>query len=147
MKTTPIIPLMALSCAVVLALGCGQKEQPPVTPTTPTSKLTQPEPPRAIVPPAPAIPLAPAIATAPAMTPADVTTDTSRAPSLIAHIRSLITEKKYPEALRALKDLSAMELTPDQQASSADLKTQVEKAIQAQATTDATKSVGEMFGK
>jgi len=141
MKTTPIIPLMALSCAVVLALGCGQKEQPPVTPTTPTSKLTQPEPPRAIVPPAPAI------ATAPAMTPADVTTDTSRAPSLIAHIRSLITEKKYPEALRALKDLSAMELTPDQQASSADLKTQVEKAIQAQATTDATKSVDGMFGK
>jgi glycerol-3-phosphate O-acyltransferase len=143
MKSAKITTLLALASAFSLIIGCGQKEQ------------TVPEPPAKVEKAAEAVPVempkaaeapAPAVAATPEVTPA-ATATIDQAQSQIDKVKSLLADKKYAEALTALKELAAMKLTPDQQMMVDGLKAQVEKAMQAEATSDATKSVGGMLGK
>jgi hypothetical protein len=57
-------------------------------------------------------------------------------------VKSLISEKKYPEALAALTQLSSTSLSAEQQRLVEQLKTQVQNAMAAQAGNEGLKSVG-----
>jgi hypothetical protein len=143
MKNAKIATLLALASAFSLIIGCGQKEQTAPEPPAKVEKAPEAAPaemPKAVEAPAPAV------AAAPEVTPA-ATATIDQAQSQIDKVKSLLADNKYAEALTALKELSAMKLTPDQQTMVDGLKAQVEKAMQAQATSDATKSVGGMLGK
>jgi hypothetical protein len=143
MKNATITTLLALICALGLIIGCGQKEQTPPESPAQVEKSTEAAPaetPKAAEAPAPALPAVPEVAPAAAAA-------TSEAQGLIDKAKSLVAENKYTEAMNVLKELSALKLTPDQQQIVDDLKAQVEKALQAQATSEATKSVGGLLGK
>jgi hypothetical protein len=143
MKSAKFTTLLALASALGLIIGCGQKEQSAPEPAAPMEKAAEAVPaemPKAVEAPAPAV------AASPEATPA-ATATIDQAQSQIDKAKSLLADNKYAEALTALKELSAMKLTPDQQTMVDGLKAQVEKAMQAQATSDATKSVGGMLGK
>jgi cytochrome bd-type quinol oxidase subunit 1 len=143
MKSAKIAALLALASAFGLMIGCGQKEQTLSEPPAKVEKAAEGVP--AEMPKAAEAP-APAVAVTPEVTPA-ATANIDQAQSQIDKVKSLLADKKYTEALTALKELSAMKLTPDQQTMVDGLKAQVEKAMQADATSDATKSVGGMLGK
>ena len=143
MKSAKIAALLALASAFGLMISCGQKEQNLSEPPAKVEKATEAVP--AEMPKAAEAP-APAVAVTPEAPPA-ATAIIDQAQSQIDKVKSLLADKKYTEALTALKELSAMKLTPDQQTMVDGLKAQVEKAMQAEATSDATKSVGGMLGK
>ena len=136
MKIVKITTLLVLGSAGSLLVSCGQKQQ------------SVPEPPAKVE----QAPEAPAAATAkPADMPAPAvaisTPATDQAQGLIDKVKGLIVEKKYTEALAALQDLSALKLTAEQQAMANELKAQIQKAMSAQATSEATKAAGGLLGK
>jgi hypothetical protein len=135
MKIIKITTLLVLGSAGSLLVSCGQKQQS--VPEPPAKAEQAPEVPAAATTKPTDMPT-PAVATAPV---------TDQAQGLIDKVKGLIAEKKYTEALAALKDLSALKLTEEQQKIVSDLKAQIEKAMQAQATSEATKSVGGLLGK
>jgi len=155
MKSAKITALLALASAFGLIVGCGQKEQP--APETPAAVEKAAEAVPAKSPKAPEAPApsetpktteapAPAVAAAPEAAPTAAAA-TSEADGLIDKVKSLIADKNYTEATNVLKELGALKLTPEQQKVVDDLKAQIESALQAQATSEATKSVGGMLGK
>jgi hypothetical protein len=142
MKSAKITTLLALASAFGLIIGCGQKEQTAPVPPAKVEKAAEAAPaemPKAAEAPAPPVVAAPEVAPAAAAT--------TEAQGLIDKVKSLIAEKKYTEAMSALKELSALKLTPDQQKIVDDLKAQIERALQTQATSEATKSVGGLLGQ
>jgi hypothetical protein len=144
MKRAKITTLLALAGAFSLIIGCGQKEQTAPEPPAKVEKAAEAVPaemPKTAEAPAPAV-----VAATPEVTPT-ATANIDEAQSQIDKVKSLLADKKYAEALTVLKELSAMKLTPDQQTMVDGLKAQVEKGMQAEATSDATKSVGGMLGK
>ena len=143
MKSAKITALLALASAFGLIISCGQKEQTAPEPPAKVEKAAEAAP--AEMPKAAAAP-APAVAAAPEVAPAAAAT-TTEAQGLIDKVKSLIADKKYTEAMNVLKELTALKLTPDQQKIVDDLKAQIESAVQAQATSEATKSVGGLLGK
>jgi hypothetical protein len=143
MKSAKITTLLALASAFSLIIGCGQKEQTAPEPPANVEKAAEAAPaemPKAAEAPAPAVAAAPEVAPAAAAA-------TTEAQGLIDKVKSLIAEKKYTEAMNVLKELTALKLTPDQQKIVDDLKAQIKNALQAQATSEATKSVGGLLGK
>ena len=143
MKSARITTLLALASALSLIIGCGQKEQTAPVPPATVEKAAEAVP--AEMPKAPEAP-APAVAAAPEVAPAAAAA-TAEAQGAIDKVKSLIAEKKYTEALGILKELSSLKLTPDQQKIVDDLKAQIENALQAQATSEATNSAGGLLGK
>lgn len=71
----------------------------------------------------------------------------NQAQGLIDRIKGLVAEKKFPEALTSLNDLSKLKLTAEQQTWMDELKAQIQKAIASKAASDATKSVGGLLDK
>jgi len=142
MKSARITTLLALASAFALIIGCGQKEQtaPEPAATEKAAEATPAEMPKTAEAPAPAVAAAPEVAPAAAAT-------TTEADGLIDKVKGLIAEKKYTDATNVLKELTALKLTPDQQKIVDDLKAQIETALQAQATSEATKSAGGLLGK
>jgi hypothetical protein len=131
MKIVKIATLLVLGSAGSLLVGCGQKEQAAPATTAPAEKTSA----------IPATEMAkPADMPAPALAP-------DQAQGLIDKVKSLIAEKKYTEALAAIKDLSALTLTAEQQTMVDGLKAQIEQGMRDKAASDASKSVDGLLGK
>ncbi len=73
---------------------------------------------------------------------AKVVAEQGQAQGLIDRGKALLAEKKYTEALNALKGLSNLRLTAEQQKWVDELKAQIQKAMADQTASDATKAVG-----
>lgn len=71
---------------------------------------------------------------------------TGTAQTLIDKARTLVTEKKYQDALTVLGQLSDLKLTDDQKKLVESLKTQIQKAMAGQATADGASAVGNLLG-
>ncbi len=72
---------------------------------------------------------------------------TEKANGLIDTIKKLIGESKYQDALKALADLTALKLTPDQQKIVDGLREQINKGLAQQATGGATKALDGLLKK
>ncbi len=134
-KFTRIIAAGALSACLI---GCGKQENPP----PPTQQVIPPKP-KVEAPPEPVAPVAPAAAA----TPLAPTAATDQAQGLIDKVKDLIAKKDYTGALNTLKELSSIQLTPDQQQMVDSLKAQVQKAMASGAASDLGNSATGLMGK
>lgn len=74
------------------------------------------------------------------------TTVNTEAQKLIDQAKSLLTEKKYPEALASLKSLGNIQLSPEQAGLVESLKAQLQKLLANPAVTDPAKVLGNLPG-
>ncbi|MBE0542034.1 MAG: hypothetical protein IH623_11650 [Verrucomicrobia bacterium] len=146
MKTC-ISSILAVTAALVLAAGCSKQDSSGSTPASETEKAAG----------SMAEQLKDTAATAKASAEkaaAEVTQQgqtvaaeaTGTAQTLIDKARTLVTEKKYQDALTVLGQLSDLKLTDDQKKLVESLKTQIQKAMAGQATTDGASAVGNLLG-
>jgi hypothetical protein len=71
----------------------------------------------------------------------------TQAQTLIDKAKSLVTDKKYQDALNTLQQLSNLKLTPEQEKVVTDLKTQIQKLLASQGMTNAAGALGNLLGK
>jgi hypothetical protein len=69
----------------------------------------------------------------------------AKANSIIDQAKALVSQSKYTEALSALGNLSSLKLTDEQTKIVTSLKEQIQKAMAAKATTDATGAAGNLL--
>jgi hypothetical protein len=67
--------------------------------------------------------------------------------TVLDQVKGLLGEKKYPEALTALSQLSNVDLTAEQQKLVEQLRTQIQSAMAAQTANEGLKSVGGLLKK
>lgn len=70
---------------------------------------------------------------------------TAKANTIIDQAKALIGQNKYSDALTSLGSLSGLKLTAEQEKIVAGLKEQIQKAMAAKATTDATGAAGNLL--
>jgi len=143
MKTFIVTPLCLAVAVVALSTGCSKEESP-----TPTANQTAEATKKAV---------------------GDVVTDVKQAAgkavddvkqkatdaaaaadsqvkALIDQAKSLVSEKKYSEALNVVKDkLSALKLTPEQQSMVDSLKQEIQKAMASLSGSDASKAASDLL--
>ena len=124
-----VIHLVAVIALAIGLAACSKQESETPAPTPAPSAAQPAGMPKAAVPAAPAA--------------ADIS---AQVQGLINKVKDLIAQKDYAGALSALKELSAMKLTPEQQKLVDDLKAQVQKAMAGAAASDAQKNASDAVG-
>lgn len=94
------------------------------------------------VPPVTQVVKTPAAAPAPPAPPAQTAVQ-----NILDRTKNLLNEKKYPEALAALGELSSVNLTSEQQKLVEQLKAQIQNAMTQQTANDGLKAVGGLLNK
>lgn len=141
MKTTHQIMLLGLTfCATALLLSaCNKTEQP--TTSTDAENQKPADVTVAATNAAEQVPNQTMVTNAALETATD--DSQSQAQQLIDKTKALVAEKKYTEALSSLNELSKLKLNSQQQTWMDEIKAQIQKAMTAQTTSDASKSVGD----
>jgi len=150
MKTTNRYTLLALTvCGTALLLSACSKKEEPSAPTASDAQKSAGSIADEAQKQAANVKAAAETAAAEAKKQAEAAAAAaqSQAQGLMDRAKSLMAEKKYTEALGSLNELSKLQLTADQQKWLDDMKAQIQKAIAGQATSDATKSVGDLVPK
>lgn len=145
-----LLPVVVGTAVVITA--CGKKEEPPVIPNSatnasvPAAAVTQAV--TAVETKAPELSAAPvpSVATAAPTTPAQAPAQ-AVAQGILERAHALALEKKYPEALAALSELSNANLTAEQESLRTRIKTDIANATTAKAQTEASKAVNNLFNK
>ena len=156
MKTQKLLITLTAAAALTLIVGCDNKPAGPTKDvTTNSASAVAPEAPKAAAIPAPAP--APAPAAAPAVEKAVTETKAAVTPAangtaakvngVIDQAKALIGQNKYTEALTTLQGLAGTTLSADQDKIVAGLKEQIQKAMAAKATTEATGAIGNLLKK
>jgi len=70
----------------------------------------------------------------------------AQAESLLSQAKSLVTDKKYQDALNTLKQVSNLKLTPEQQKVLEDLQRQVQAGLASLGATNAAQKLGGFLG-
>lgn len=154
MKTQKLLITLTAAAALTLIVGCDNKPAGPTKDvTTNSASAVAPEAPKAAAIPAPA----PAPAAAPAVEKAVTETKAAVTPAangtaakvngVIDQAKALIGQNKYTEALTTLQGLAGTTLSADQDKIVAGLKEQIQKAMAAKATTEATGAIGNLLKK
>ena len=154
MKTQKLLITLTAAAALTLIVGCDNKPAEPTKDvTTNAASAVAPEAPKAAAIPAPA----PAPAAAPAVEKAVTETKAAVTPAangtaakvngVIDQAKALIGQNKYTEALTTLQGLAGTTLSADQDKIVAGLKEQIQKAMAAKATTEATGAIGNLLKK
>jgi hypothetical protein len=151
-------------CALLFLCACAKKEEPAPLPAATSlerqtsvvksaadtavneagkagTTATVPEPP---APEATATPLPPET---PAAAQAAEGETAPSAQAIIDRVRTLVAEKKYPEAVTAFSQLSKVNLTAEQQTIVRELKTQISNGMAAEAGSEGLKSVGGLLNR
>jgi hypothetical protein len=173
MKTNYFPALLAVSLGgLVLIPGCSRQEEPastavatPPAASTPAVPAEAPKPAEAVKAVADtavteatkaqeslksaAPTAAPLVAAAPesASAPTATAAGTSAVQGILEHAKTLMAEKKYPEALNALSAFGNLNLSAEQQKLLTELKSKISNAMAAQAGNEALKSVGGLLKK
>lgn len=159
-----ISKILTISAGVsLLLIGCSKQEEPVPIQTNsvtipPTIESTQKIATNAVVieSPAPVVAArevvkpaeekAPEIPATTPVPPAEASAEVT-AQGILQRAQALVMEKKYPEALAALSELSNVSLTTEQQNLLARLKTEISNGMTSKFGNETVKSVGDLFKK
>lgn len=152
MKRINLLATGIALAGILVASGCKQEETIPVTPSTsPRTNPPSSTTPTSTVPTQPTTPPTnPSVSQAARETVASVSSTATQAvqqgaaqfQSQFDQAKKFVMDKKYPEAMSILNQLSSLQLSPEQQKTVTDLKTQIQELLATQGRQALTNVLG-----